>query len=162
MSGSGSRRTHERRDNDNLPSVQAARHTEAALQVADVLMVDVQLVRCRVRQDRPVESATRVRRIARGSNGVGAQVRRGRAIRGGGQVSGGTGVFGTLGYLQREAVLMREERERFAMYLAAVLDDEGVSKALAEVDRRSRETFLTWSAASREVIHEIGAGKVTW
>ena len=77
-------------------------------------------------------------------------------------MSGGTGVFGTLGYLQREAVLMQEERERFAMYLAAILDDEGVSKALAEVDRRSRDTFLTWSAASRDVIHEIGAGKVTW
>ena len=77
-------------------------------------------------------------------------------------MSGGTGVFGTLGYLQREAVLMQEERERFAMYLAAVLDDEGVGRALAEVDRRARETLLTWSAASREVIREIGAGKVTW
>ena len=78
-------------------------------------------------------------------------------------MSGGTGVFGTLGYLQREAVLMQEERERFAMYLAAVLDDEGVSKALAEVDRRARETlWLTWRDASRQVAHEIASGEVAW
>ena len=77
-------------------------------------------------------------------------------------MSGGTGVFGTLGYLQREAVLMQEERERFAMHLAAVLDDEGVSKALAEADRRARETRLTWRDASRQVAHEIASGEVAW
>lgn len=78
-------------------------------------------------------------------------------------MSGGTGVFGSIGYAQREAIFMQERREAFAIFARACdMDNEGVGRALAEVDRRARETMLTWHAASRQVEREIAKGEVTW
>ena len=75
----------------------------------------------------------------------------------------GTGAFGNIGYAQRRALEMMMEREKFALNARTCgMDDAGVVRALAEVDRRARESLLTWQAVSRQVAHEIAAGEVTW
>ena len=75
----------------------------------------------------------------------------------------GTGTFGNIGYAQRQAIQMAMERDALRIYARACgMDDAGAERALAEADRRARESLLTWQAASRQVAHEIAAGEVTW
>ena len=75
----------------------------------------------------------------------------------------GPGIYGSIGYAQRRALEMMMEREKFALNARTCgMDDAGVARALAEVDRRARESLLTWQATSRQVMHEIAAGEVTW
>ena len=73
----------------HLPRLPSAHRGQAALrQVPHLHMANLHPLRRGAHSGREVEPAARVRRLSRGGNGMGAQVRSGRAIREGGQVSG--------------------------------------------------------------------------